>query len=88
MHMTHHVVSVVFFCEFECAEKLAKIMLKDENMNKGRVEMIESLEQEILQEYKMKSGINMELKNRLQAVIISLDRGNNEESLIEICSLA
>ena len=63
-------------------------MLKDENMNKGRVEMIESLEQEILQEYKMKSGINMELKNRLQAAIISLDRGNNEESLIEICSLA
>ena len=88
MHMTHHVVSVVFFCEFECAEKLAKIMLKDENMNKGRVEMIESLEQEIVQEYKMKSGINMELKNRLQAAIISLDRGNNEESLIEICSLA
>ena len=43
MHMTHHVVSVVFFCEFECAEKLAKIMLKDENMNKGRVEMIVNL---------------------------------------------
>ena len=51
MHMTHHVVSVGFFCEFECAEKLVKIMLKDENMNKGRVEMIESLEQEIVQEY-------------------------------------
>ena len=36
----------------------------------------------------MKSGINIELKNRLQSAIISLDRGRNEESLIEICSLA
>ena len=36
----------------------------------------------------MKSGINIELKNRLQSAIISLDRGSNEESLIEICSLA
>ena len=37
-------------------------MLKDENMNKGREEMIESLEQEIVQEYMNKSGINMALK--------------------------
>ena len=50
--------------------------------------MIESLEQEIMQEQMMKSGINIEFKHRLQSAIISLDRGSNEESLIEICSLA
>ena len=61
-------------------------MLKDENMNKGREEMIESLEQEIVQEYMNKSGNNMELKYRLRAAIISLDRGKNEELLIEIWS--
>ena len=54
----------------------------------GRADMIESLEQEIIQESKNKSGINMELKKRLQAAILSLDRDKNEESLVEICSLA
>ena len=63
-------------------------MLKDENMKKGRAERIENLEQEIMQENKMKSGVNIELKNRLQNAIISLDRGSSEESMIEICSLA
>ena len=52
-------------------------LLKDENMNKGRAERIENLEQEIMQENKMKSGFNIELKNRLQNAIISLDRGSN-----------
>ena len=40
-------------------------MLKDEIMNKGRAERIENLEQEIMQENKMKSGINIELKGTL-----------------------
>ena len=52
-------------------------LLKDENMNEGRAERIENLEQEIMQENKMKSGFNIELKNRLQNAIISLDRGSN-----------
>ena len=76
------------FCEFKCAEKLAKIMMNDENMNQGRAKMIKSIEEEVIQESMNKNGINMELKKRLQAAIISLDRGKNEESLNEICSLA
>ena len=52
-------------------------MLKDEIMYKDRAERIENLEQEIMQENKMKSGVNIELKNRLQNAIISLDRGSN-----------
>ena len=35
-----------------------------------------------------KSGISMELKKKLQAAIISQDRGKNNESMSEICSLA
>ena len=62
-------------------------LLKDENMNEGRAERIENLEQEIMQENKLKSGINIELKNRLKNAIISLDKGSNDESMIEICSL-
>ena len=35
-----------------------------------------------------KSGVNMELKRKLQAAIMKLDRGKNDECLSEIFSLA
>ena len=50
--------------------------------------MIECLEQEIEQECMNKSSNNMELKKGLKSAIISLDRGEDGESLNEICSLA
>ena len=53
-------------------------MLKDEIMNKDRAERVENLEREIMQENKLKSGINIELKNRLKNAIISLDKGSND----------
>ena len=50
------------FCEFKCAEKLAKIMMNDEHMNQGQAKMIQNIEEEVIQESMNKSGINMELK--------------------------
>ena len=62
-------------------------MLRDEVMNKDRAERIETLEKEIMQENELKSGINTDLKNRLTNAIISLDKGSNNESMLEMCSL-
>ena len=62
-------------------------MLRDEVMNKDRAERIETLEKEIMQENELKSGINTDLKNRLTNVIISLDKGSNDESMLAMCSL-
>ena len=62
-------------------------MLRDEVINKDRAERIETLEKEIMQENELKSGINTDLKNRLMNAIISLDKGSNDESMLEMCSL-
>ena len=52
-------------------------------MNKGRAERIEGLEKEIMQENELKSGINTELKKRLEKAIINIDIGSNDESMLE-----
>ena len=62
-------------------------MLRDEVMNKGRAERIEGLEKEIMQENELKSGSNTELKKRLEKAIIDIDKGSNDEFMLEMCSL-
>ena len=62
-------------------------MFRDEVMNKDRAERIENLEKEIVQENELKSGINTELKKRIKNAIIPLDKGSNDESMLEMCSL-
>ena len=56
-------------------------------MNTARAERIENLEKEIVQENKIKSGIDTELKNRLKNATTNLDKGSNDESLLEMCSI-
>ena len=75
-------------CEFECAEALAKMMMNVEHMKQSQAEMIKNLEEEVIHESVNKSGVNMELTRKLQAVIMKLDRGKNDDYLSEICSLA
>ena len=64
------------------------MMMNVEHMKQSQAEMIKNIEEEIIQESLNKSGTNMELKRKLQAAIIRLDRGKNDEFLSEICSLA
>ena len=63
------------------------MMMNVEHMKQSQAEMIKHIEEEIIQESLNKNGTNMELKRKLHAAIIRLDRGKNDECLSEICSL-
>ena len=62
-------------------------MIKDEATNKARAERIENLEEEIVKDFNLKSGNNTDLKNKLEYATTMLDRGSNDESLLEMCSI-
>ena len=64
------------------------MMMNVEHIKQSQAEMIKKLEKEVIQESMSKSGVNMKLKKKLQAAIMKLDRGKNDECLSEICSLA
>ena len=40
-----------------------------------------------MQENELKSGSNTELKKRLEKAIINIDKGSNDEFMLEMCSL-
>ena len=53
-------------------------------MNRSKVERIEGLEKEIMQE---NEGIDAEITKRLEYAIINIDKGCNYEPVLELCSL-
>ena len=57
-------------------------------MRQNQAEPINELEEELIQESVRKSGVNIELKRKLQTAVIKLDRGENDECLNEFCNLA
>ena len=59
-------------------------MLRNEEMNRNRIERIEGYERDIKQE---NEGIDAEITKRLEYAIINIDKGYNDESVLEICSL-
>ena len=63
-------------------------MMKFSDMKQNQVETIDSLEKELTRESIRKSGVNIVLKRKLQAAVVRLDRGENDESLTELCNLA
>ena len=56
-------------------------MIKDQASNRARAERISNLEEEVV------SGSNIDLKNKLEYATKALDRGINDESLLEMCSI-
>ena len=62
-------------------------MIKDEASNRARAERISNLEEEVVREFNLKSGSNIDLKNKLEYATKALDRGINDESLLEMCSI-
>ena len=74
-------------CVNKCAEELAGYMIKDEASNRAKAERISNLEEEVVREFNLKSGSNIDLKNKLEYATKALDRGINDESLLEMCSI-
>ena len=75
------------FCGNKCAEELGKYMFKNEAANKARAGRIADLEEEVKHEYNLKSDSIIGLKERLENTAIMIDRGSNDESLLEMCSV-
>ena len=73
--------------EFECVETGVE-MIKFNDIKQNQAETINSLEKELTHESIRKSGVNIELKRKLQTAVIKLDRGENDECLNEFCKLA
>ena len=63
-------------------------MMKFSDMKQNQAEYIDSLEKELIHEGIRKSGLNIELKKKLQGDVMKLDRGANDENLNELCNLA
>ena len=59
-------------------------MLRNDEMNRNSIERIEGLEREIKQE---NEGIDAEITKRLEYAIINIDKGCNDEPVLELCSL-
>ena len=74
-------------CEFECAETGVE-MMKFSDMRQNQAETINRLEKELIKESIRKSGVNIELKRKLQTAVMKLDRGENDKCLNELCNLA
>ena len=62
--------------------------MKFGDMRQNQAETINRLEKDLIQESIRKSGVNIELKRKLQTAVIELDRGENDECLNEFCNLA
>ena len=62
-------------------------MFKNEAWNKARAVRIASLEEEVKLRYNLKSDSIIELKDKLENTTIMMDRGSNDESLFEMCSI-
>ena len=62
-------------------------MFKNEAANKARAGRIADLEEEVKHEYNIKSDSIIGLKDRLENTAIMIDRGSNDESLLEMCSI-
>ena len=62
-------------------------MFKNEDANKARAGRIANLEDEVTREYKLKIDSNIRLKDKLENTTILIDRGSNDESLLEMCSI-
>ena len=62
-------------------------MFKYEVGKKAKSERIASLEKEITHEINLKSDSNVEFKDRLENITIMMDRGINDKSLLEMCSM-
>ena len=59
--------------------------MKFEHIKQNQAETVKNLEKEVIQESMSKSGVNVKLKRKLQAAILKLDKGENDECLSELC---
>ena len=62
-------------------------MFKNEDANKARAGRIANSEDKVTREYKRKIDSNIRLKDKLENTMILIDRGSNDESLLEMCSI-
>ena len=62
-------------------------MFKNEAWIKARAGRIAGLEEEVKHEYNLKSDSIIGLKDKLENTAIMIDRGSNDEALLEMCSI-
>ena len=63
-------------------------MCKSEENKEAKAERVSSLEKEISHEVQKKIQLNMEFVDGLENIAVMMDRGYNDESLTEVCSMA